>query len=502
MKVRTVGMLAALGAMVTSTTVWSLTPPGGLNGEVASQASPMGLEAPTMRFDDWTFSDGTTLHVEGRLGHPVVAAGRSNETFLLVRTEAPATTTGTAKTPPLNLAIVVDRSGSMAGKRMDNAIQAAQGMVDKMKDGDRVSVITYDTRTQLLVPPTILRADNRGDVRRTIGTIAPAGDTCISCGLEAGLRELATTQVGQGAMVSRMLLLSDGEATAGVRDLDGFRQLAERARRGGVSVSAIGVDVDYNEEIMSVVGRHSNGRHAFVEDVGSLSQMFRDELSSLHKTVAGDTDVRIRLAPGVELLEVFDRSSRTENGEVVVPVGSVAEGDERTVLMRLRLPAGGVGSQPVADVKVDFRDFIKGGRGHCEGKLTATRDDDAGRWSALDPVVGARVTRTLTARSLRRANSLAKKGEVDQARKQLQQAKDRLKKKRQKVGWRHAPTRRGVVDKDFDAQMAALKSADREFAQPAPNAPPAPVTGAGQARPSPPRATIRRNMEKADAFSF
>src|SRR5690606_17839869 len=146
-----------------------------------------------------------------------------------------------------------DRSGSMRGKRLDNAIEAARTMVRRLRDGDVVSVITYDTATQTLVPATTIDSTSRQEVVSRIGDITLGGDTCISCGIDEAMSALR----GRDGMVKRVLLLSDGEATAGVRDVEGFRRLAARAREMDCAITSIGVDVDYNERIMSALALES-----------------------------------------------------------------------------------------------------------------------------------------------------------------------------------------------------------------------------------------------------
>ena len=141
---------------------------------------------------------------------------------------------------------------------------------------------------------------------------------------------------GRRGMVNRMLLLSDGEATAGIRNVDGFRRIALRARDMGCSISAVGVDVNYNERIMSALAQASNGRHYFVENAAGLQSVFDREIASLSNTVANGAELRIDLAPGVALSQVYDRTFRREGNTLVVPVGSFTAGEEKTVLVRVR----------------------------------------------------------------------------------------------------------------------------------------------------------------------
>lgn len=495
MKVRTIGLLSLVGMTLSSVTVWSLTPdrlgPKPLAEavtEVASDGRPTVAGEPGA-----SFTAGRTLMVEGRLGHARVSGERDAETLMLVNVSADRSDTGGTITP-VNLAIVIDRSGSMRGKRMENALGAARGMVRRLRDGDVVSVITYDTKTELVAAPTTIDAFSRDRVERQIGTITARGDTCISCGLDEAVSVLGR----RPGMVDRILLLSDGEATAGVRDVEGFRAIAGRIRAQGASISAIGVDVEYNERVMSALAVESNGRHHFVDDAAGLSRVFDDELASLVKTVANEAELAVDLAPGVRVTQVFDRTFRQEGQRLLVPMGSFSAGEEKTLLVRVAVPRSAAGARPVADVQLRYRDLARSDAGECEGKLAVLVTDDGSATQQLDPIVHARLMRSQTGAALKEANLLFQSGRSEEARRKLNESWAQVQAQ-ERTALAAAPSpRRAELEKDFKGQSAALTEASEGLAEPAPaaGAPPSPA----QARK--PKAQVRANAAKADAFGF
>lgn len=502
MKINTLVIGSALGMATTAALVWAAVEPATPRAAVAAKdpawvpgASPRKAAPGADLPDRSHFQAGKTLTMEGRLGHRVLPAGSDSDTYLFV--DVTADRTRKALTPaPLNLAIVIDRSGSMKGKRLSNAFAAARSAVQRLRDGDQVSVITYNTAAEVMVAPTLVSAASRGSILAAIKPVKAAGDTCISCGVETGMRMLGR----RDQMVSRMLLLSDGEATRGVRDLPGFQRIAEECRSMGASITTIGVDVDYNERILSQLARDSNGRHFFVADPSGLPPVFDEEMRSLAETVATGTELTIDLAPGVFADHIFDRPAVQRGTQMVVPLGSFAGSDHKTLLVRLRVPRGAAGERPVAAVRLHYSDLAEGGEGDCEGELVAQLSDDPSAIAPLDGLVSARVSASETAETLETANDLFRRGDADAARAVIATRREGLLQKR-KAGV--LGPRAVEATKSFDKQDAVLSGADEGFAQPPP------VAAGGEASPAtatPPAADragksqVRHNQQ--DAFEL
>jgi Ca-activated chloride channel family protein len=511
MKPTRVAVLAALGMLLSSVSVYSLTPPGGVTISadapvggtlVAGNDSNLPTPDSTQTGPGSEFQAGSTLHVDGRLGHSRLGKASRGETFVMLEVKAdPAKTKARA---PVNLALVIDRSGSMKGNRLRNAIQGAVAAIERLNDGDVVSVVTFDTRTQVLVPPTTIDASSRSRVRSDVQGISLGGDTCISCGVEDALALLERTT----GRVNRMIVLSDGDATAGVRDVPGFRSMAQRARDRGASITTIGVDVDYNEKIMTAIAADSNGRHYFVENAASLERVFESETESLTGTLASGAEAQIELAPGVELVRVFDRTFRRVGNKVIVPLGSFSGSETKTVLVKVRVPADKEGQQAVADVDLTYRDHVADSEGRCGGKLVLAVAD--GPSSDIDAVVEGRVNRTETASALKEANDLFAQGRVEDARKRLEARAQAVATASAAANSRASSARKGDVDKDFQSQASVLAEANQQFASP-PSAEPSPVAGGAVAQAATPapvqasrpgKAAVKQNASKAMDMGF
>ena len=453
MKIRTVALLSSAGMLLSSAVGWSFGPPPRAPSAVVLRSVP---ERPTgdVVADDGTlasFETGTTLRLAGRIGHARLAPGSSGNTFVLA--EVKTGDVDSATTPaPSHLALVIDRSGSMRGERLRNAIAGASAAVDHLGDGDVVSVIAFDSRPTRVVSATTIDPRTREQIKAAIRGITVGGETCISCGIDDGITELS----GTTGKVERMIVLSDGEATAGVRDLVGFRSLAAHAREKGVTVTTIGVGTSYNQKILGAIAQEAGGGHYFIEDAASMERAFQSEADSLRATVAVAAEATIELAAGVELVRVFDRPFQKQGNRVVVPLGSFTRGDTQTVLIEVRVPTGAAGSAKVASVELAYRDLVRAEDAKSRGTLAV--EIGAGE-SELDAIVSGRVQRSQTAAAVLGANDLFQQGKFDEAQQKLQIAQQALSAASASAKKSPPAGRAAALDKDFEGQASVLSKA-------------------------------------------
>lgn len=478
----------AVPAMVaTGALVFVVTPVPGAQAVTEDAAD---VEAPVLPIEKpssskqpsvpSTFVADEAVRVEARLGHVDTPRSERAETFVLV--ELKGTEAKRAATVPVHLGLVIDKSGSMQGKKFENAKASAKATLDRLADGDTLSLVAFDTKPETVVAPTVLDGSTRAVIARAIDGLTLGGDTCISCGIEA----MTKLMDGSRAMTRRMVVLSDGEATAGLRLPDELRSLTRRSRSEGITVSGIGMALAYNERVLAAVAEGGEGQHRFVAQPSDLAAVFEAEASALRSTVAERVETRLTLEPGVELLEVVDRPFRRSGSDVVVDVGSLAANEVKTVLCKVRLPSAGTENVlSVASVSVRFRDLTTKDAAEVEshGTLGARAVERRG---PADPFVMARVERATTAAVLDEANGLFRRGRVDEARRRIEAQHAALSGKAASMGDVDARNGRVADAKEsMNAQLATLDRASKGFATPPPMATPVAPTTPGQPRPAP-----------------
>jgi Ca-activated chloride channel family protein len=468
MKLKTTVFLSAFCIAASSAAAFAI-PMSHVSPPPTALASPAPVTSARL-------STGDALLLDARLGHASI--GRAGETYLVAQVTAPKEEKLGAA-PPMNLGIIIDRSGSMKGERIQNAMNAAVAAVERMRDGDNVTVVAFDQTADVVVRPTRVGASSRGQIQAAIRSIRLGGDTCISCGLEEGMRQLraAATTTG-GDHIDRMILVSDGAANTGIKDVDGIKTMARRMNGNGVTISTIGVDVDFDEKLMGAIASEANGRHHFVANASSLPGVFAQEFDDVLASVANDAELVITPAPGVDVEEVFDRSFRREGDHIVVPFGAFSARQEKTVLIRLKVPTDKEGNEAVADLSLRFRDLVKKADASCAGTLSIAVKTDGSEQRELDPFVAARLERSRTAQTLSDANDLFEAGRVAEARAKLTAQQHRIAAAKSL-----APSVAG----EFDKQANQISNANENFGQ----------TGSTRSRGG--KAQVRRNAE--DAFS-
>ncbi|MCE5254864.1 MAG: VWA domain-containing protein [Actinomycetia bacterium] len=265
-----------------------------------------------------------SIKVQARLSHPVVRTGEPTEIFLRVDVTGLGET---GKRPPLDLAVVLDRSGSMQGEKLRYAKKAVDTLIDRLLPFDHMSFVVYDDIVDTVFARR--KVDDALVMKTKAALVETGGCTNLSGGLVEGLQQLGPDK---GAL-RRVLLLSDGLANRGVTDLDGLADLAHQGVNAGKGVSTFGVGADFNEDLLRSLADVGGGNYYYIASPDDIPGIFMEELGELGDIVAQNVLLDFK-AQGVEILGVLGFNSPN----LPAQAGDVRAGAVRSIMLALAVP--------------------------------------------------------------------------------------------------------------------------------------------------------------------
>ncbi len=278
-----------------------------------------------------------TVQVDRRL---IRAEGHSAR-YVLLSFAAPESAHATAR-EPVNIALVLDRSGSMGGSKIDLARQAVVQALRMLKSSDRFALVAYDHEIDVMVPSTLATDEA---VRNAIGlaeSLLARGNTDLAGGWLKGCEEIA--QHLRAGQVACCLLLSDGLANHGIRDPELLARHAEELRARGITTSTIGVGNDFDERLLAGMARAGAGHFYFVEAAANIPDILTSELGETLEVTARDVAVTARVDRGIGVTTLNGFPVR-QDGEGVfsVRLGDLVSRQDVEVVLRLKFPHGAAG---------------------------------------------------------------------------------------------------------------------------------------------------------------
>lgn len=270
-----------------------------------------------------------------RTSRRLVPRDATSERFLEVRIDTPVRED--KERAPLNLALVIDRSGSMSGEKLARAKQAAEHVLDQLRDRDRVSIVVYDHEVNTIAPSEAATEEHIRRCRSALREIHSGGTTALFDGWLNGCNGIADfIKLG---VASRVLLLTDGLANVGLTTSSEICNHVSALFERGISTSTFGIGADFDEDLLSDMADAGRGRFYYIEHAGLIPDAFRQEFGDLASVIASDSRLKLETSDdidiAVELLGGMPHES--DKSRIVVPIGDLYEGESRPFYFRLKV---------------------------------------------------------------------------------------------------------------------------------------------------------------------
>lgn len=276
------------------------------------------------------------FHVTLQSENNLIARQTPTQRVLELRVRAPEAPNHTSR-KPLNLALVLDRSGSMSGEKLEYVKQAAQHVIDLLAGMDRAALVTFDENITVNMPSTIAGGAARSQMKERISSIRSGGSTNLSGGWTQGCQEVAANAENR-QHINRVLLLTDGLANVGIIDTEALTAHASELAERGVSTSTFGVGEGFNEHLLEGMANQGSGNFYYISSPQEIPSIFLREFKELQAVTAHGVQVNLTLPEHTSVEVLGSWRHNLEGNKLKLFLGDLLGGREQEIYLKLLLP--------------------------------------------------------------------------------------------------------------------------------------------------------------------
>lgn len=361
--------------------------------------------APTGAFNAQALAAGQTgqpigagaLSVAARVGTRLAVAGERVREHILTQVVASGQPSLGGQRLPVNVSLVIDRSGSMEGDPLEYVKRACAHVVDQLSPNDVLSIVTFADEVEVLMPAR--HVSDPQLIKQHIGRITTGNTTNLFDGLYAGGAQAGS--VPMDGYVTRVLLLSDGEPTAGLRDFQSIvNQVADMKARG-VTVTALGFGPEYNEELMAGIARRAGGNYYHIARPEQIPEVFKTELETVLGVTAKNARLTLHLPRGCSVRQVYGSPPTFGARTAEITLGDIERGATITKLWEVDWEPHRAGTYRVAKATLAYDDAASGQTKTLSADAVVEFVSDRARTlQGTDPVVAQELSVVLAGRDL------------------------------------------------------------------------------------------------------
>ncbi|MFC1880507.1 VWA domain-containing protein [Thermodesulfobacteriota bacterium] len=236
----------------------------------------------------------------------------------------------------VDMVIVLDRSGSMQGRKLEDARRAVLKLLSNLSAKDRFALVTYSEGVQIASGLVNVTQDNRGHLVSAVNGVRAGGGTNLGAGLQAGINMLRTPYRSNNA--ARVILISDGLANRGITDPKSLSGIASAAVESEFAVSTVGVGADFNEQLMTAIADRGTGNYYYLENPAAFAEVFQKEFYNTQTASITGLKIQIPVNTGITLADAAGYPINVHNGQALFYPGNLRSGQIRKLYLTLQIP--------------------------------------------------------------------------------------------------------------------------------------------------------------------
>jgi Mg-chelatase subunit ChlD len=360
------------------------------------------------------------MDIDLRTDRKLIRANGNSNRYVVARFSAPASEQRRSR-PPVNVAFVIDRSGSMAGAKIQLAKDAVKTAISLLRPTDRFAIVVYDQEIDVTTPSTAATADAKRSAARALEPVDARASTNLGEGWLRGCEQVAAVQ--DERFVTRVVLLTDGQANLGIVDPEELRRHAGALRARGVMTTTIGLGDGFNEDLLRGMALAGGGNFYFVEGAAQILDTMTSELQETIDIVARSVALTVS-GPEVVLVEPLTDALLERDGQSWrLSLGDAVAEQDFEVVLRINFPAGAIDHEVAVALALDDRDGIMRGAGTMTWRYADHHRNDV---QERDRTVDRIVAQLYAARARQEAVALNRSGHYDAAVSALKRVADRI----------------------------------------------------------------------------
>lgn len=264
-----------------------------------------------------------------------LSGDNKKEVYLYINLKAGKLTTQKERIP-LNIALVIDRSGSMAGQRLEYVKKATDFVIDNLNTSDILSIVQYDSNVEVL--STSANVNNKKRLHDLVRNISPGGATNLSGGMLEGYNQVDAAKADN--FVNRVLLLSDGLANKGITDPAQLQEIAQKKFRSlSIGLSTFGVGNGFNESLMTNLAEYGGANYYFIESPDEIPNIFAKELEGLLSVVAQNAKLSVAFPSQLTCKKVYGYPAQIKSNKIEVSLNDIFSEEEKAILIQFDVNA-------------------------------------------------------------------------------------------------------------------------------------------------------------------